>query len=91
MDFCNVCSNQTEVDTNIQPLTLASIRDSLIHQEDTIIYGLLKRAQFSFNGPTYDKDCFSIPGFQGSLLEYMLKETEHLHAKVSLLQFFKLI
>lgn len=73
-----------DVEAEIEPLTLANIRESLIRQEDTIIYALLQRAQFSFNAPTYDVNSFSIPGFQGSLVEFMLKETETLHAKVSL-------
>ncbi|XP_024393243.1 chorismate mutase 1, chloroplastic isoform X1 [Physcomitrium patens] len=71
-----------DVEAEIEPLTLANIRESLIRQEDTIIYALLQRAQFSFNAPTYDVNSFSIPGFQGSLVEFMLKETETLHAKV---------
>lgn len=66
-----------------EPLTLSNIRQSLIRQEDTIIYALLQRAQFSFNAPTYDSDSFLIPGFEGSLVDFMLKETEILHAKVS--------
>lgn len=70
------------VEAETEPLTLAYIRESLIRQEDTIIYALLQRAQFSFNGPTYDRNSFSIPGFDGSLVEFMLKETERLHAKV---------
>ncbi|KAH7315341.1 hypothetical protein KP509_21G045300 [Ceratopteris richardii] len=63
-------------------LTLAAIRDSLIRQEDSIIFSLIERAQYKLNKPTYDADRFSIPGFQGSLIEYILKETESLHAKV---------
>lgn len=63
-------------------LTLVSIRDSLIRQEDSIIFSLIERAQYKLNSPTYDANRFSIPGFEGSLVEYMLKETESLHAKV---------
>ena len=76
-------SDHAGVDVEIEPLTLANIRESLIQQEDTIIYALLQRAQFGFNSPTYDNSSFSTPGFDGSLLQFMLKETEHLHAKVS--------
>ena len=65
-----------------ETLTLASIRDSLIRQEDSIIFSLIERAQYKTNNPTYDADRFSIPGFQGSLVEFILKETESLHAKV---------
>ncbi|CAM6019008.1 unnamed protein product [Sphagnum balticum] len=69
-------------ESGIQPLLIGSIRESLIEQEDTLIYSLLQRAQYCYNAPTYDKNCFAIPGFEGSLIEYMLQETEHLHAKV---------
>ncbi|MCO5587531.1 hypothetical protein L7F22_041481 [Adiantum nelumboides] len=73
-----VATTMDESDT----LTLATIRDSLIRQEDSIIYSLIERAQYNINRPTYDANRFSIPGFEGSLVEYMLKETESLHAKV---------
>ena len=80
---CDWVYSNAGVEAEIEPLTLANIRESLIRQEDTIIYALLQRAQFSFNGPTYDRNSFAIPGFEGSLVEFMLKETERLHAKVS--------
>ncbi|CAM6097571.1 unnamed protein product [Calypogeia fissa] len=63
-------------------LKLPSIRESLIRQEDSIIYNLLERAQYKINPPTYDANRFTIPGFEGSLVEYLLQETERLHAKV---------
>ncbi|KAH9299247.1 hypothetical protein KI387_030929, partial [Taxus chinensis] len=63
-------------------LTLDAIRNSLIRQEDSIIFNLLERAQYCFNAPTYDVNAFSMPGFNGSLIEFILKESEHLHAKV---------
>ncbi|CAN1146250.1 Chorismate mutase 1, chloroplastic [Linum perenne] len=47
-------------------LTLDSVRRSLIRQEDN----------------TYNPDAFSMDDFHGSLVEYMVKETEKLHAKV---------
>ncbi|XP_047977128.1 chorismate mutase 1, chloroplastic-like [Salvia hispanica] len=62
--------------------TLDGIRNSLIRQEDSIIFGLVERAQFCFNGETYDPNAFSVEGFSGSLIEYMLKKTEKLHATV---------
>ncbi|XP_031739202.1 chorismate mutase 1, chloroplastic isoform X2 [Cucumis sativus] len=64
-----------------ETLTLESIRFSLIRQEDSIIFGLLERAQYCYNGNTYDRDTFAMDGFHGSLVEYMVKETEKLHAK----------
>lgn len=63
-------------------LTLDYIRRSLIRQEDSIIFSLLERAQYCYNADTYDPNAFSMDGFQGSLVEYMLKETEKLHAQV---------
>ncbi|ONK60389.1 uncharacterized protein A4U43_C08F17900 [Asparagus officinalis] len=62
-------------------LTLESIRHSLIRQEDTIIYSLLERAQYHYNRDTYDRNVFSVEGFDGSLVEYMVRETERLHAQ----------
>ncbi len=35
-------------------LSLANIRGSLIRQEDTIIFSLIERSQFSLNAPVYD-------------------------------------
>ncbi|WOK99655.1 chorismate mutase 3, chloroplastic-like [Canna indica] len=63
-------------------LTLDSIRHSLIRQEDTIIFNLLERAQFSYNADAYDKNAFYMDGFHGSLVEFMVRETEKLHAQV---------
>ncbi|KAH6791184.1 chorismate mutase 1 [Perilla frutescens var. frutescens] len=62
--------------------TLDGIRNSLIRQEDSIIFGLVERAQFCYNGETYDPNAFAMEGFNGSLIEYMIKETEKLHATV---------
>ncbi|KAL5150008.1 Chorismate mutase 1, chloroplastic [Glycine soja] len=63
-------------------LTLDHIRRSLVRQEDSIIFSLIERAQYCYNEDTYDPDAFSMDGFHGSLVEYMVGETERLHAKV---------
>lgn len=63
-------------------LTLEAIRHSLISQEDSIIFSLLGRAQYCYNGDTYDPSAFSMDGFNGSLVEYLVMETEKLHAQV---------
>ncbi|XP_021297712.1 chorismate mutase 1, chloroplastic isoform X2 [Herrania umbratica] len=63
-------------------LTLEAVRHSLIRQEDSIIFSLLERAQYCYNADTYDPDAFSMDGFHGSLVEYMLRDTEKLHAQV---------
>ncbi|KAK6152606.1 hypothetical protein DH2020_012245 [Rehmannia glutinosa] len=65
-----------------QSYTLEGIRNSLIRQEDSIIFSLVERAQFCYNAQTYDPDAFAMDGFHGSLVEYMVKGTEKLHAKV---------
>lgn len=63
-------------------MTLDSVRESLIGQEDTIIFCLIERAKYPINSPLYDE---SVAGVPGSLVEYIVKETEALHAKVLLL------
>jgi chorismate mutase len=65
-----------------EALTLDSIRHSLIRQEDSIIFSLLERAQFAYNADTYNSSVFLMDGFDGSLVEFMLRETERLHAQV---------
>ncbi|KAL7190565.1 hypothetical protein ACSBR2_022780 [Camellia fascicularis] len=62
--------------------TLDGIRHSLIRQEDSIIFSLLERAQYCFNAETYDPNTFFMDGFHGSLVDFMVKETEKLHARV---------
>ncbi|KAL2667073.1 hypothetical protein AAZV13_01G048200 [Glycine max] len=63
-------------------LTLDGIRNSLIRQEDSIIVSLLERAKYSYNADAYDKDAFFMDGFNGSLVEYMVLQTEKLHSQV---------
>ena len=58
-------------------LTLDGIRNSLIRKEDSIIFSLLERAQYSYNA-----DAFFTDGFNGSLVEFMVLQTENLHAQV---------
>ncbi|XP_010258849.1 PREDICTED: chorismate mutase 1, chloroplastic-like isoform X2 [Nelumbo nucifera] len=65
-----------------ESLTLDSIRHSLIRQEDSIIFSLLERAQYCYNADTYNHNVFFMDGFQGSLVEFMVRETEKLHAQV---------
>ncbi|KAI3704735.1 hypothetical protein L1987_74962 [Smallanthus sonchifolius] len=62
--------------------TLDGIRSSLIRQEDSIIFSLVERAQYCYNEDTYDPKAFFMDGFQGSLVEFMVQETEKIHAKV---------
>lgn len=60
---------------------LDGVRDSLIRQEDSIIFSLIERAQFRLNRAAYDAAALCVPGYGGSLLEYMLQETERLHGQ----------
>ncbi|KAH1067269.1 hypothetical protein J1N35_032256 [Gossypium stocksii] len=62
-------------------LTLESVRDSLIRQEDSIVFSLIERARFPLNAPTYDPSYFSMPGSYGSLVELVVKQTEAVQAK----------
>ena len=41
-------------------LSLANIRGSLIRQEDTIIFSLIERSQFSLNAPVYNEGDLSV-------------------------------
>lgn len=63
-------------------LTLEGIRRSLILQEDSIIFALLERSQYLYNEETYDAGAVPMDGFPSSLVEFMVKETEKLHAQV---------
>lgn len=78
-------SGKKRVDES-ESLTLEGIRNSLIRQEDSIIFGLLERAKYCYNEDTYDPTAFDMDGFKGSLVEYMVKGTETLHAKVGRFQ-----
>ncbi|KAK9698317.1 hypothetical protein RND81_08G095600 [Saponaria officinalis] len=72
---------RTRIDES-KSLTLDGIRNYLVRQEDSIIFSLLERSQFCYNADTYNPDAFPLDGFHGSLIEYILKETENLHAQV---------
>eukprot|EP00878_Enallax_costatus_P043478 GHUV01051473.1.p1 GENE.GHUV01051473.1~~GHUV01051473.1.p1 ORF type:complete len:218 (+),score=44.91 GHUV01051473.1:212-865(+) len=70
-----------------QSVTLDNIRSSLIRQEDSIIFNFIERAQFSLNPVVYQPGGIQVPAYgpdgkQYSLLEYILRETEQLHARV---------
>ncbi|KAL4282824.1 hypothetical protein GQ457_16G000450 [Hibiscus cannabinus] len=58
-------------------LTLQMVRDSLIRQEDTIVFSLIERARFPLNSPAYDP---STPGLCASLVEFFVQKTEALQA-----------
>ncbi|KAH8104769.1 chorismate mutase [Cristinia sonorae] len=65
-------------------LDLEKIRGILTRLEDTIIFSLIERAQFAHNPRLYQKGSFpelKEIGFEGSMLDWFLKETEAFHAK----------
>ena len=64
------------------PLSLDHIRSVLTRLEDTIIFDLIERAQFAHNPKLYQRGAFQELkdlGFEGTLLEWFLKETETFH------------
>ncbi|KAF9221568.1 chorismate mutase [Gyrodon lividus] len=66
------------------PLSLERIRSILVRLEDTIIFDLIERAQFAHNPRIYIRAAFpelKQMGFEGSWLDWFLKEIETFHAK----------
>lgn len=64
------------------PLSLDRIRSVLTRLEDTIIFGLIERAQFAHNPKIYQKGGFEELrdlDFRGSWLDWFLAETEAFH------------
>ena len=64
------------------PLSLDRIRSVLTRLEDTIIFGLIERAQFAHNPKIYQKGGFEELrqlDFKGSWLEWFLAEIEAFH------------
>jgi chorismate mutase len=64
------------------PLPLDDLRGSLIRQEETIIFALIERAQFKLNPVVYQPGAFQLGDFAGSFSDYLLFETEKVHARV---------
>lgn len=62
-------------------LDLSNIRAALIRMEDTILFDLIERAQFHRSARVYDHSAFPSLG-QFSFLEWMLRETEHMHSEL---------
>ncbi|CAB4435674.1 unnamed protein product [Rhizophagus irregularis] len=73
----NFISGKTE-----DSISLPKLRDTLIRLEDTIIFALIERAQFSVNDNIYKPGMYKYDGFEGTFLEYFLSEVEKVHAKV---------
>ena len=52
-------------------LSLDNIRQSLIRQEDTIIFSLIERAQFAANEPVSQSGAIAVPGKPPPMLQCM--------------------
>ncbi|KAE9588985.1 hypothetical protein Lal_00012547 [Lupinus albus] len=61
--------------------TLDSVRDVLVREEDSIIFGLIERAKFPLNANTYTQNYSNIPSFGASLLNFVVINTEAVQAK----------
>ena len=66
----------------MQHIQLNDLRSALIRQEETIIFALIERAQFKYNPIIYRVKALPIEEFSGSFTDYLLWETEKIHAKV---------
>ncbi|KAG6423965.1 hypothetical protein SASPL_114374 [Salvia splendens] len=66
-----------------QPSSATALRKDLRYVIKDLRYVMLgtDRAQFCYNAPTYDPDGFTKDGFHGSLVEYVVRETEKVQAK----------
>ncbi|XP_052186945.1 chorismate mutase 2 [Diospyros lotus] len=62
-------------------LTLESVRNSLIRQEDTIIFSLIERAKYPSNPALYDQ-ASGAGGLACSMAEFFVKESEAIQAKI---------
>ncbi|KAK7203914.1 chorismate mutase [Myxozyma melibiosi] len=72
MDFSKP---ETVVDLN-------NIRNVLIRMEDTIVFNLIERAKFPRQPSIYKPGAFNISDFDGSFVEWLLREEEIVHAKI---------
>ena len=63
-------------------LKLEHVRGVLIRLEETIIFGLIERAQFCCNRIIYEAGGVGAELGAGSLLDFLLHETEKVHARV---------
>jgi chorismate mutase len=73
------------------PLSLDRIRSVLTRLEDTIIFGLIERAQFAHNPKIYQKGAFEELDkldFKGSWLDWFLAEIEAFHGTFSRYSYF---
>jgi len=84
----NVVQSHIEEEDTSDTFSLDEVRNSLIRQEDSIIFSLIERAQFKLNAVVYQSDAIAVPmyerhtGKRASFLEYYLRESEQMHGKM---------
>lgn len=61
-------------------MNLEFIRETLMTQDNMIFYSLLERSELPMNLETYSKEYCKVPGFNGSLMNFIMQETEKAHA-----------
>lgn len=69
------------VESDVQ-LSLDSIRESLVRQEDTVVFSLIERAKFPLNSPAFEEPRCLDSGNSSSLTEFFVREIETIQAKV---------
>ena len=68
-------------------LKLDNVRQSLIRQEDSIIFALIERSQYKVNDKIYKTNSVDVPcydaktGVRSSMIEFMLREREQMMGK----------
>ncbi|KFK25367.1 hypothetical protein AALP_AA8G104300 [Arabis alpina] len=83
MDMSKVVeSDSSSVGSGVLQLSLDSIRESLIRQEDTIVFSLIERAKFPLNSPAFEESHSLDSENSSSLTEFFIREIEILQAKV---------
>jgi chorismate mutase len=60
-------------------MDLNNIRAVLIRMEDTIVFNLIERAKFPRQPSSYQKGGIAIPDFDGSFVDWILREEEIVH------------
>ena len=69
-------------------LKLDNVRQSLIRQEDSIIFALIERSQYKVNDKIYKTNSVDVPcydaktGMRSSMIEFMLREREQMDGKI---------
>lgn len=85
MGACNPITN------TMKSLNLDCIRESLIRQEDTIIFSLIERSKFPINSPVYSPSLASTLPSSKSLLHFIVHQSEAIQSQVIILTHFILI